>query len=110
MLAAEFAAKLGAKVLTGEPRDNTEIKGIYCGDLLSWVMSHAPKSSAWVTVHTHLNIVAVASISELSCIIIPEGIKVDEATINRAIDENTIIISSELTAYEICSIAHDCGI
>lgn len=110
MLATEFAAKLGAKILTGEPKNNVEIKGIYCGDLLSWVMSHAPKLSAWVTVHTHLNIVAVASISELSCIIIPEGIKVDEATINRAIDENIIIIGSELTAYQICSIAHDCGI
>ena len=73
-------------------------------------MSHAPKGSAWVTVHTHLNIVAVASIAEISCIIVPEGIQVDEATINRAVEENVIIISSELSTYEICSIAHDCGI
>ncbi len=110
MLITKFAEKLGAKILTGEPDKNVEIKGIYCGDLLSWVMSHAPKSNAWVTVHTHLNIVAVASISELSCIIIPEGIEVDEATINKAVDENITIIGSQLSTYEICCIAHDCGI
>jgi hypothetical protein len=110
MLASEFVTKLGAKILTGEFDNNIEIRGIYCCDLLSWVMSHAPKGSAWVTVHTHLNIVAVASIAEISCIIVPEGIQVDEATINRAVEENVIIISSELSTYEICSIAHDCGI
>ncbi len=110
MLVTEFAEKLEAKILTGDPANNVEIKGIYCGDLLSWVMSHAPKCNAWVTVHTHINIVAVASISELSCIIIPEGIKVDKATIDKAADENITIISSELSTYEICCIAHDCGI
>lgn len=110
MLMSEWVKKLGGDVLTGVIEKDIEVTGIYCGDLLSWVMSHAAKGSAWITVHTHLNIVAVASLTELSCIIIPENIKVDEPTIQKAKDENVIIISSELTTYQICCIAHECGI
>lgn len=110
MVVSELVKKLGAEVLTGEIVKDAEVTGIYCGDLLSWVMSHASRGSAWITVHTHLNIVAVASLTELSCIIIPENIEVDEPTIRKAIDENVIIIRSGLSTYNICCIAYECGI
>lgn len=110
MLLSEFVSKLGAKVLTGEYDKDIEVKGIICGDLLSWVMSNAEKGSAWITVHTHLNIVAVASLAELCCIIIPEGIEPEESTIRKAVEENVIIISSEMNTYRICCIAYECGI
>ena len=110
MVLSEFISKLGAEVLTGEYSTDAKVTNVYCGDLLSWVMSHASKSSAWITVHTHLNIVAVASLTELSCIIIPESIEVDEPTIQKAISEKVIIIRSELTTYQICCVAHECGI
>jgi len=110
MVVSEFVKKLGGEVLTGEITNDAEITGIYCRDLLSWVMSHASRGSAWITVHTHLNIVAVASLTEVSCIIIPESIEVDDNTIRKAIEENVIIIRSELSTYEICCIAHECGI
>ncbi|MGI6668584.1 MAG: AraC family transcriptional regulator [Acetivibrionales bacterium] len=77
MKTAELACRLNGVVVTGEAGTDNEIKGMYCCDLLSWVMSHAAKGSAWITVHTHLNIVAVAALLELSCIIIPEGISVE---------------------------------
>lgn len=110
MNVADLASKLNANIVTGEPLNELQVKTVYCCDLLSWVMSSAPKGSAWITVHTHLNIVAVAVLAELSCIIIPEGIKVDEATVNKAINEGITIVSTKSTAYEICGIAHDCGI
>lgn len=110
MKVSEFAAKLGAQVITGETGKDLQVKDIYCGDLLSWVMSHAAKGAAWITVHTHLNIVAVASLSELSCIIIPEGIEVDEATVKRAVQEDIPIICTDLSTYKICCIAHECGL
>ena len=110
MVVSELVSRLGAEVLTGEHSTDAEVTGIYCGDLLSWVMSHASKGSAWITVHTHLNIVAVASLTELSCVIIPENIEVDEPTIKKAISENVIIVRSELTTYQICCIANECGI
>ena len=110
MNAAELAARLNAKITTGNIGTNREIKGVYCCDLLSWVMSHADRGSAWITVHTHENIVAVAVLSELSCIIIPEGIEAEEATIKKAAEEGIPILCTGLTAYQVCCIAHDCGL
>lgn len=134
MNVSEFAVKLGARILTGETgeanaagkvamssdvttssevvmaEEDVQLKGIYCCDLLSWVMSHAAKGTAWITVHTHLNIVAVASLIELSCIIVPEGIEVEAATIKRAVLEGVPIISTGLSAYQVCCIAFECGL
>ncbi len=110
MNVSEFASKLGARMLTGETGSERQVGGMHCGDLLSWVMSHAKKGEAWVTVHTHLNIVAVATLTELSCIVIPEGIEVEETTLKRAEQEGIPVIGSELSAYRICCIAHECGL
>ena len=79
---------------------DNEISGAYICDLLSWVMSHANKGDVWITVHTHLNIVAVALLVEVACILVPEGIQVEEATIKKA-NEGIAILSSNKTAYQI---------
>ncbi|NSW89159.1 MAG: AraC family transcriptional regulator [Firmicutes bacterium] len=95
------------RVLTGDKGLEREITGVYVCDLLSWVMSHANKGDAWITVQTHLNTVAVAVLLEIPCIIVPEGIKVEEATIKKASEENIVVLSSEMSAYEICWRAHE---
>lgn len=105
MKVPEFAQKLGARLLTGETGVDSQVMDVYCCDLLSWVMAHAPKGAAWITVHTNMNIVAVASLSELSCIIVPEGIEIEEAALKRAVREGIPVISSPLSAYQICCIA-----
>ena len=83
---------------------NKEISGVYVCDLLSWVMSHAKKGDVWITVHTHMNIAAVALLTEAACIIIPEGIDTEESTVKKATDEDIAILRSNLSAYEICSV------
>lgn len=89
---------------------NKEIKGLYCCDLLSWVMSHAKKEDAWITVQTHINIVAVATLIETSCIIIPEGIEVDSDTIEKANEEDIAIIVTPLSTYEIFCLLYKLGL
>lgn len=101
MKVEEFAEHMKMKVLTDSDTLNGEVEGMYICDLLSWVMSRAEKGNAWVTVHTHMNIVAVALLAEIPCIIIPENITVDEATINKASDEGIAILSSEKDAFKI---------
>jgi len=102
MKVAEFASKLNMRILTGETGLDREIRGVYTCDLLSWVISHARKDDAWITVHTNLNIVAVALLAEISCIIIPEDISVEEATLKRACQEGIPILSTGMNAFEIC--------
>jgi hypothetical protein len=72
----------------------------YCCDLLSWVMAHGKRNGAWITVQTHLNTVAVASLLDLSCIIIPEDIEVNEQTLSKADEEGIAVLSTSLTGYQ----------
>lgn len=103
MKVRDLVEKLDLKVLSGESGLDNELEGGYTGDLLSWVMSHASKGNAWVTVQIHPNIVAVAVLLEFSCIIIPENIAVEQSTIDKANSENIPVIQSSDTAFELCS-------
>ncbi|SHE83167.1 DRTGG domain-containing protein [Caldanaerobius fijiensis DSM 17918] len=93
--------KLGYKNLTPAADIERSICGVYICDLLSWVMAHAQKGNAWITVQVHSNVVAVALLTEVSCIIIPEGIAVNEDTIKKADEEKIPILSTNKTAYEV---------
>jgi serine kinase of HPr protein (carbohydrate metabolism regulator) len=99
-----------AKLLTPEADLSREVTSGYCCDLLSWVMSHGKSGMAWVTVQTHMNVVAVATLMEMAAIIVPEGIQVPEEVVKRASDEGLAILSSEKTAYELCGLMYGAGI
>ena len=93
------ALKLRALTCTGEENN---ITGVYVCDLLSRVMSGCGAGDVWITVQTHLNTLAVAELNEAACILIPEAIKVEEATIEKAGEKGIALLSSELDAYELC--------
>ncbi len=92
---------LGLKLLTKNADLQRTLGGCYICDLLSYVMSHASKDNVWITVQTNINVVAVASLTEVGCVIIPENIAVEEITLERAEAEGVVMLSSSLTAYEI---------
>jgi predicted transcriptional regulator len=93
--------RINAKVIAGTDQMDREISGVYICDLLSWVMSHANKGDAWITVMSHANVVAVASLLDLGCIIVPEDIKMDEDAIKRADEEGIPLLSTSMNSYEI---------
>ncbi|MCX7694646.1 MAG: DRTGG domain-containing protein [Caloramator sp.] len=102
MKVKDIVDALNLKVLAGEDGLEKEVKGVYTCDLLSWVMSHGKQNNAWITVQIHPNIIAVATLLEFSCVIIPENIEVEEATLNKANVENIPVLISNQNAYEIC--------
>ena len=92
-----------------EARNQTEAvpmdKEVLCGyvcDLLSWVMAHGEEGMAWVTVQTHLNVIAVAALADMACVILPEGITMEQDVLDKANAEGMCVLTSKLTAYEIC--------
>lgn len=78
-----------------------EIKSVYICDLLSWVMSHAQKGDAWITVLTNVNVPAVALMTEVACVIIPEDIAIEDLTLRKANENGVIIIGTPLNSFEI---------
>lgn len=93
--------KLNLRLAAGNAGLDKEVQGAYICDLLSWVMSHAQKGNAWITVQTNVNVIAVAVLTEVSCVIIPENIGIDEQTILRAEQEELPLLVSASNAYEI---------
>jgi len=101
MKVEKIVEELSLKVLTGRDCLQREISSVYCGDLLSRVMAKSSKNSLWITIQVHVNIVAVASLLEMACIVIPEDIAVDEKTLAKAEEEQVVILSSSMSAYTL---------
>jgi hypothetical protein len=57
-----------------------------------------------------MNVIAVASLHEMACVIHPEGIQPEEAPVKKADEEGIAVISTNLTAYEIGGIMNANGI
>lgn len=80
-----------------------EISGGYASDLLSCVMARAQAGNVWVTLQSHPNIVAVASLLNLSGIIVTEGAPLDPVTIEKANEESIPILTTSLTTFMVVS-------
>ena len=85
-------------IILSEPE--RDISGVYIGDLLSWVMGRAESGNAWITIMSNLNILAVASLADTSCIILAEGVKLEEDVIETAKEKNINIISAQCSIYD----------
>ncbi len=79
---------------------NREVKGAFVGDLLSFVMGNGEPDNAWITIQSHLNVIAVAMLREFSCIIFVDGANVTQDMIDKANEENLILIQSDSSAYD----------
>lgn len=82
------------------PSPDREIDGVYIGDLLSWVMGRAQCDNAWITIMSNVNVVAVATLADVSCVIMTEGVAPDEDIISVATQKGVNIISTPLSTYE----------
>ena len=106
MKVSELIEKLGLTVVTNTDYTDRDVKGCYVGDLLSWVMGRAEQDSAWITIMSNINIVAVATLVDMSCIILAEGVSVDEEIINKANSQGITILSTQKTCYQIAVEIH----
>lgn len=81
------------------PDGEREIKGVYIGDLLSWVMGRAEQDNAWITIMSNINVVAVASLADTSCVILSESVEVSPDVLDTAMAKNINIITSSKDSY-----------
>ena len=110
MTAAQLQTILKAENLTPDVSLGGEVTCGYVCDLLSWVMAHGQKGMAWITVQTHINVIAVAVLMELSCIILPEGLNLDEDALQKATNEGIPVLRSNKAAFELCGMMMEAGI
>ena len=109
MQIGEMAEALGWKLLTENTDTTREVKGCYCGDLLSWVMGRAKADDAWLTVMGNVNAVAVATLADAACILLAEGMAFDPAAVERARQQGIALLRTELPVYEAARLVEQLG-
>ncbi len=106
----EIKEKIGLKVHSGDGLLEKAANGCYVGDLLSLAMSKIQAGNVWITIQTNINVAAVASLTEASCVIVADGLFPDDATTDKAKAQDIIVLSSEMSAYEIAVKLSEMGI
>lgn len=96
----EVSEKLCLNAQVGE--FPTEYFGVYVGDLLSRAMSHVSAGDIWITIMNNVNVIAVASLTEAACVILAEGVTMDDKTLEVAREREVAVFTSQLTSYELC--------
>ncbi|MCK9617077.1 MAG: serine kinase [Lentimicrobiaceae bacterium] len=92
---------LGLQIFSGEQGLDREITGGYTSDLLSDVMGHADARQIWITLQTHKNIMAIASLKELAAIILVKGYTPEQDTATQSNAENIPILGTTDEAFAI---------
>lgn len=103
MTVEELAKKLNYKIVSGEAETlKSAVTGVYACDLLSHAMAKVSCGALWITVHTNLNVVAVASLTDAACVLIPENITIEQQTIERALEKGVVFLSSPSSSAQVC--------
>ncbi len=87
------------------PDGDREVEGFYAGDLLSWVMGRANAGNVWFTIMSNVNVLAVASLVDLSAVVLAEGVTLSEKDIASAEEKGINVFTSGKSTYELCALA-----
>jgi serine kinase of HPr protein (carbohydrate metabolism regulator) len=101
MQVKDIITTLELKVFGGSQGLDREITGGYTSDLLSDVMGHAESGKIWITLQTHKNVIAIASLKELAGVILIKGNEPDTDMLSHAKDEGIPVMGSNEEAFEM---------
>lgn len=101
MTVQELVQALSCEVLS-LPDPQKEIQGAYAGDLLSWVMGRAEEGNVWATIMTNNNVLAVATLINISCVIICENSEIEPQTVALAEAKEVNLLRTPMTVYQTC--------
>jgi hypothetical protein len=100
MTIRELAAALGAEICQNEFED-TELSGAYTSDLLSDVMANAKDGGALITIQAHKNTVAVATLVNITVIVICNSRPLPDDMLEAATDEGIAVIRTKENQFTV---------
>ena len=101
MKVSDLVEKFGLKVFSGEAGLDNEITGGYVSDLLSDVMGNAAEGEVWVTLQTHQNVMAIASLKDLAAVVLVKDFEPDEDTVEHSNEEGIPVLGTSLSTFDI---------
>ncbi len=110
MKLSELVEKFNLEVKCAADKLDRKVGGGYVSDLLSDVIANGRAGDLWVTLQIHQNIVGVASLKNLTAIVIINGREPEEETIKKAASEGIPIMVSKMPAFELVGRLYTAGI
>ena len=107
---SEIAQKLQLEVKAGDELAATEVGAGYASDLISDVIANAREGDLWVTLQTHPNTIAVASMKALAAVVLVNGRQPEEETLLKARQEGVALLVSALPAFELIGRLYNLGL
>lgn len=101
MKVSDLVRELNLTVFCGEAGVDAEVTGGYTSDLLSDVMGHIEEGMIWITMQTHQNILAVATLKDAAAVLVVNGASPDEETLEKGKEEHVPLLGTTLTSFEI---------
>lgn len=106
MTVKELMDKQIFHVVNAGEDEERQVTGVFCCDLLSIAMGRAPADGAWVTVMGNVNTIAVATLADVSCVIMAEGAALDEVARARAKEQGVTVLATEEPVFEAALKVH----
>lgn len=101
MTVSELIDKLGLKVYGGSQGLENEITGGYVSDLLSDVMGKSDAGQVWITLQTHKNVMAIASLKDLAAIILVNNYQPEEDTLEQSNEEGIPLLGTDMDTFQV---------
>jgi len=67
------------------------------------VMGQAKKDTVWLTIMSGVNVCAVASLTEVTCVVLCEGVEPDAALLTAAKQHKITLLQTERSAYAMAA-------
>ncbi|MCE5311722.1 MAG: hypothetical protein LLF86_01065 [Nitrospiraceae bacterium] len=106
MLSGSAAQALCAEAVSGDAA-SVGFSGCYISDMLSDVMANASEGDIWITMQTHPNIVAVALVKGLACIILTGSRQPQPETLSKARAEGVLIMTTPHSTFEAAGLLYN---
>lgn len=89
-------------IALNEANRNLEISNFYIGDMLSWIAGHIKKEkTALLTINNSYNVIAIASLLDISTIVFCDNVVPKEELIYKANEEGISLFSYQYSSFEL---------
>ena len=79
-------------------------------DILSDVLKHGRTGMVWITVQTHMNVIAAASLAGINCVIVAQGNRPEPQVLKKAAEEGIALFESPLDAFTLAGKLYELGL
>lgn len=100
MKVTDLVENLQLKPFTDDIGLSRDISGGYTSDLLSDVMGNVDDGDVWITLQTHKNVIAIASLRDVAAVVLISGNTPDEDMLEQAKEEGIPVLGTDMSCFE----------